>query len=437
MTERESRTVWYAVAVAAIGYSVDLFDAFLVSAVRIPSLRDLGVPDAESLAVYIRIFNWQLAGMCVGALLVWGPFADTRGRKKILFGSIVTYGVANLLTAAVQTVPQYEFLRFLAGIGLGGELGAGVTLVSENMARHDRGKGTMVIGFFGMLGVVAAGLMAETSLHWRTLYAIGGAMSFVVLFLRLQVDESRLFTPVQRAAGIGQYFRILRFLLNPFTRPFWKFLACILVGTPVYLLVAVIVAAGPELGQAWGMSSLPSPSTGLIWTYLAIAVGDILCGGLSQVLRSRKTSLLVFLGITGVGLSTFFLVPPDTPAGFYARCVLAGLGVGFWANMVTNAAEQFGTNVRATVTVTVPNFVRAIFVPIASAYLAFKTTYGLIPTLAVLSIGCTLVAIVATSLLEDGFSKDLDYQEDLGDGTASGVRLDAEQVETVKLLGVE
>jgi MFS family permease len=415
MTERESNVVWYAVAVAAIGYSVDLFDTFLVSAVRIPSLRDLGVSDAESLAVYIRIFNWQLAGMCLGALLLWGPFADSRGRKKILFGSIITYGAANVLTALVQNVSQYEIIRFISGIGLGGELGAGVTLVSENMRREDRGKGTMIIGFFGMLGVVAAGLLAQTSLHWRTLYVIGGLMAFVVLLLRLRVDESRLFSASRPPIGAAHYFRILRYLLNPVRRPFWKFFACILVGTPTYLLVAVIVAAGPELGRAWGMASLPSPPTGLIWTYLAVAVGDILCGGLSQMLRSRKKALLIFLGMTGLGFSTFFLLPPATPNGFYARCVLTGLGIGFWANMVTNAAEQFGTNVRATVTVTVPNFVRAIFLPITSVYLAFKATYGLIPTLAGLAIVCTLVAIVATSLLNDGFSTDLDFDEELGD----------------------
>lgn len=402
---------WQAVIVAAIGYFVDLFDTFLLPALRIPSLKELGVPAAESLSTYTTIMNWQLAGMALGALFLWGPFADGRGRRKILFGSIIVYSVANLLTAGVQTVFQYALIRFIAGVGLGGELGAGVTLVSENMGTHRRGVGTMVIGFWGMLGVVAAACLAKSSLHWRTDYLVGGLMGLVVLVLRVGVGESVLFKKNQAANHRPGYFRILRFLIT------WpnnvKFLACVLVGTPTFFVTGLLVPGAPEFGKAFGMKELPVPSDGLIWTYLSIAVGDILCGALSQLLRSRKKALLVFHGITALGICGFLFAPPATPFGFYVRCVVAGLGIGFWANMVTNAAEQFGTNVRATVTITVPNFVRFLLFPISAAFLALKPSAGIVPAAAVVGLTCSALAIGAILSLKDSFTRDLDYNEQL------------------------
>lgn len=400
-----------AILVAAVGYFVDLFDTFALPALRVASLRELGVPDADSLAVYTTIFNWQLAGMALGALLLWGPFADGRGRRRILFGSIIVYSVASVLTAFVQNVTQYELIRFVAGVGLGGELGAGVTLVSENMPKHRRGIGTMIIGACGMLGVVAAALLAKTNLDWRTIYIIGGVLGFIVLAMRVGVHESLLFEKRQATNETPAYSSILLFLAK------WpnnaKFLACILVGTPTFFVTGLLVPGAPEFGRAFGMTELPSPATALIWTYVSISIGDILCGALSQILRSRKKALLTFLAITSVGVGAFVLVPPSTPSGFYWRCVIAGLGIGFWANMVTNAAEQFGTNVRATVTITVPNFVRFLLFPISSAFLALRGPLGIVPAAAVVGIACCVIAMIATALLRDGFNQDLDYVETL------------------------
>jgi putative MFS transporter len=397
--------------VAAIGYFVDLFDTFLLPALRIPSLRDLGVPSDESLRTYTVIMNCQLAGMALGALFLWGPFADRGGRRKILFGSIIVYSVANLLTAGVQNVWQYALIRFIAGVGLGGELGAGVTLVSENMKREQRGIGTMVIGFWGMLGVVAAALLAKTALHWRTDYLIGGIMGLGVLLLRIGVGESRLFEKNLAVNKSPNYFRILKFLLR--WRQGVKFAACVLVGAPAFFITGLLVPGAPEFGKAFGMKELSSPSTALIWTYLGVACGDIFCGALSQMLRSRKQALLIFHGLTALGIGIFLFVPASTPTGFYTRCVLMGLGGGFWANMVTNAAEQFGTNVRATVTITVPNFVRFLLFPISAAFLSLKPSYGIIPAAAMVGLTCSALAIISTLTLKDGFSRDLDYNEQL------------------------
>ena len=510
--KENDRIPWGAVIVAAAGYFVDLFDTFQLPALRVQSLHDLGVPDAQSLAVYAGIMNWQLFGMALGALFLWGPFADRSGRRRVLLASILVYAVANALTAAVHSVGQYEVIRFLAGVGLGGELGAGITLVSENMGTNRRGVGTMVVGFCGMLGVVAAATLAKSSLHWRTDYIIGGVLGLGVLALRIGVGESRLFTKNQVARkalpplgamayatptrlinrelycdlgpflvtltisrncgrvarmlswrgmtffglpsfffNLGRgwwksnYFRLLRFVFslrvarnssaeaaggrldvlggdrrvtrsivdNLRDRPLIRYVLCVLVGAPTFFVTGLLVPGAPEFGRAFGMKDIPSPATALIWTYTMIAVGDILCGVLSQLLTSRKKALLVFHGVTALGICAFLFAPPSTPSGFYARCVVAGLGIGFWANMVTNAAEQFGTNVRATIAITVPNFVRFLLFPISFAFLNMKPSLGIVPAAAVVGLTCSALAIVSILVLKDCFSKNLDYNESL------------------------
>lgn len=408
MNTQLDRTTRRTILIASIGYCVDLFDTFLIPALRVPMLKSLGVADTASLAVYTQVFNWQLTGMFLGALFLWGPCADLRGRRKILLGSILTYGIASVLTAAVQDVTQLTLIRFIAGVGLGGELGAGVTLVVENMARDQRSKGTMLIGAAGMSGVVGAALLAETGVGWRMSYVIGGLLAFAVLAIRIGIPESRLFARVA-ATGVRAptYWALLRALLVP--RIFFKLVACVLVGAPTFFVTGLVVPGAPEFATAFGMQSTPSPATALIWTYLSIAIGDILCGGLSLLLHSRKQALLVFHGITLVGIVSLVLVPPVSAEGFYARCVVAGLGIGFWANMVTNAAEQFGTDLRATVTVVVPTAVRLLLFPISAAVHAMQPLVGLANAAAVVGLITSAVAIVSTLALRDSFSVDLDF----------------------------
>jgi hypothetical protein len=457
MMKEKFVTPWRLVIVAAIGYFVDLFDTFLLPAVRIPSLAELGVPDDLSLATYTVIFNWQLAGMAVGALFLWGPFADGRGRRKILFGSIIVYSIANLLTAAVQDVTQYEIVRFIAGVGLGGELGAGVTLVAEQMNKGKRGIGTMIIGAVGMLGVVFASLLALTGVYWRYAYIIGGVLGILILLLRVGVDESELFLKRKTKVNFGldannqilqkdeidvstianrkpAYFKILAYIFSIkrkkasesttvasektifsfdtlTERPLVRFLLCILVGTPTFFFTGLLVPGAPEFGKAFGMTELPSPALALIYTYVSISIGDIFCGFLSQALSSRKKALLIFHGITVIGTFLFLFLPPTTPTGFYIRCVIAGTGIGYWANMVTNAAEQFGTDVRATITITVPNLVRFLLFPISGAFWALKPSVGVITAAAIVGLISSAVAIFAVCVLRDNFSRDLDYVE--------------------------
>jgi putative MFS transporter len=413
MSIRLDRNTQLTVLIAAVGYGVDLFDTFLLPALRVPMLKNLGVADTASLSVYTTVFNWQLAGMFFGALLLWGPLADLSGRRKILLGSILTYGIGSLLTAAVQDVQQLSIIRFLAGIGLGGELGAGVTLMAENVTRQQRSQGAMLIGCAGMLGVVGAALLAKTSLDWRTIYVLGGLLAFGVLAIRIRISESRLFLraarPRQPAPTSPTYGVLLRALLAP--RTFLKLIACVLVGAPTFFVTGFIVPGAPEFAAAFHMQTLPSPTTALIWTYLSIAIGDVLCGALSLRLRSRKRALLVFHGITLFGIALLVLLPPSTPEGFYVRCAVAGLGIGFWANMVTNAAEQFGTDLRATATIVVPTAVRLLLFPISAAILYMKPTVGLIQATTIVGLITSVTAIIATSVLRDGFSVDLDFKE--------------------------
>jgi len=409
MTLKRYDIPWNVVVVAALGYFVDLFDTFLVPAFRVATLKDLGVASVDSLRVYTNLFNLQLAGMFLAAILLWGPFGDSRGRRKILFGSIMLYGAANFLTAFVVNVPQFAIIRFVAGIGLGGELGAGVTLVAESISQEHRGIGTAIIGFVGMLGVVAAATLAMVGVNWRVAYIVGGVLAFAILGLRLSVRESQLFA--KNSAAVRSYWRILMFLARP--RNLLKLFACVLVGAPTFFVTGLLVPGAPEFGAAFGMNILPSPATGLIWTYLSISIGDIFCGMLSQVVRSRKTALLVFHAITVIGIGAFLFQPPTTPDGFYVRCVVAGFGIGFWANMVTNAAEQFGTNVRATVTITVPTCVRLLLFPISAAFLSLRPLLGIIPAAAIVGFSASALAIVSLLWLKDGFSRDLDFNERL------------------------
>jgi len=400
-----------AVTVAAIGYFVGLFDTFLLPALRIPSLKEIGILDADSLATYTTIFNYQLAGMTLGALFLWGPFADSRGRRKILLGSIIVYSLAGILTAAVQDTTQYSIIRFIAGVGLGGELGAGVTLVSENMDRKRRGVGSTIIVGIGVLGVVCAALISKTSIHWRMIYVIGGVLGLLLLGFRIGVGESRLFEKNRSENLRSNYFRTLRLLVT------WpnliKYVACVLVGTPIFFIVGLLVPGAPEFSKAFGLKEVPAVSTALIWTYLSIAMGHIFCGFLSQLLRSRKKAILIFHGITMIAICTFLFTPPVTPAGFYFRCALAGIGLGYWANLVTNAAEQFGTNVRGTVTITAPNFIRFLLFPISAAFFAMRPSLGIIGAGAIVGLGSSVVAVIATLSLKDKFDRDLDYNEDV------------------------
>jgi len=391
---------WHLIIFSAIGYFIDLFDTFLVPSVRIQSFRDLGIPDAFSLGAYTTVLNWQLTGQVIGAFLLWGPAADFRGRRKVLIGSILVYSLANMATAMVTNTFYYSMARFIAGIGLGGELGAAVTLIAEALPGvHDgrrRSIATMVVGACGMLGVVGAAGLSSLGLPWRLMFVVGGLLGLCILLLRMGIHESRLFQAsgrVSKSSALRQLFQLPSLI---------KLIACILVGAPSFLVCGLLVPGAPEFAHAIGMKVRPDPSYALIWTYLCIAIGDIFCGGLSGLIGSRKKSLIIFHVITFLAVTSFYFYPPTSVVSFYLRCGLTGIGLGYWGNMVANAAEQFPTGTRGTATIAVPNCVRFLLFPISAAVWFLVPTIGFRTATLDVAVVCSALAIAAISSLPDG-----------------------------------
>jgi MFS transporter, putative metabolite:H+ symporter len=407
-----SQAIWIVIA-ASLGYLVDLFDTFLLPALRAPTLRELGVGTASSLTVGTNLFNLQLLGQTLGALFFWGPLSDKFGRKKVLFASILIYGLANVATAASHSLAFFAVARFVAGIGLGGELGAGIALISESLPIKHRTTGTMIVGTLGMFGVVLAGLLAQSHLSWRTDYVLGGVLAAVVLAFRFGSHESRLFQSAPLWVR-PPYWDIFRYLIRPL--PFLRFLGCILVGAPTFFVVGLLVSGAPEFGKALGMVNLPNAADALVWTYTSISLGGLGCGAVALLLRSRRNALLLFHAITAVGFGLILFYPASTPDGYYWRCALAGFGVGYWANMVTNAAEQWGLNLRGTITISVPNFVRLLLFPIYSSFLLLRNAFGFTSSAAIVGFVCSALAIISVLSMPDGFCRNLKFTENLKTG---------------------
>lgn len=423
-----TRAVTLAVIVAALGYFVDIFDLLLFAIVRIPSLTDLGVPKEEVKSVGIWLDNIvQTTGLMVGGI-VWGIIADRRGRLTVLFGSIVCYSLANLLNAFIYDIDpngplgflhaiglgtalrQYEVLRFVAGFGLAGELGAGVTLVAELMGKERRGIGTTIIASVGVLGAVAAALVGEL-LHWRTAYMVGGGLGLALLVLRVGVVESGMFESVRTVDGIER--GVFRKLFHPPSRMF-RYLAVIALALPIWYAVGVLVKYAPELGRSLGIeeAALPTPGRAILFCYLGLAIGDLASGLLSQWMRSRRGAVLVFQGMTFLAIAAYFLVAPRPLWASYAILFVLGVGIGYWAVFVTIAAEQFGTNLRATAATTAPNFVRwAGAAGSALAWSSLEPALGTWGSAAVVGLGVLALAVGAVLSLRETFGISLDYIE--------------------------
>ena len=400
------RSIALAVLVAALGYFVDIYDLILFSVVRVRSLSDIGVPQADLLGKGVLLLNMQMMGMLLGGI-AWGVLGDRKGRLSVLFGSIVVYSVANLLNAAVTSVPQYAALRFVAGIGLAGELGAGITLVSEIMPRESRGYATALVAAVGICGAIVAVVIGEV-FDWRVAYTVGGIMGMALLLLRIGVHESGLFEQVKAEAHArGRFLQL--FATRERAR---RYLAIILVGVPIWYVVGILVTFSPEFGRAMGMDPAPSAAKAVMFTYIGLAVGDVSSGWLSQVLRSRTRVLRWFLSLTAACVAVYFLPWPRSVPAFYLLCVALGFSTGYWAVFVTVAAEQFGTNLRATATTTVPNFVRGAVVPLTSVFQALAPVIGL--TWSGLTVGVTTLVLgfAAVALLAETHGRDLDFLED-------------------------
>ena len=394
-----------AIAVAALGYFVDVFDILLFSVVRVVSLRDLGVPAGEQLGTGLTLLSIQNAGLPIGGIL-FGINGDRAGRRSVLFGSILLYSVANLVNAGIHSVPAYATCRFVAGLGLAGELGAGVTLVSELMPTRLRGYGTSIIASVGLAGGLAAPWVG-TSLPWRTAFVVGGVAGLVLLLLRLAVHESPLFRAVEKSAvPRGNLLLLLRSRDRV-----WRYVRAFLTGLPIWYAIGILVSLAPEIGKGLGVSAPVVVAPALFNMYIGLMVGDMSAGLLSQALRSRRWVMLLYLVILGVTIITLLRSTGLSPHGFYWLCFPLGLGAGYWVLFVTAAAEQFGTNLRATVATSLSNLVRGAIIPIAALFHFLAPSLGIRGSADVVGAVCVGVAIAAVLVTPETFDRDLDYLE--------------------------
>lgn len=416
MTKISSRILNANVVVAALGYFVDIYDLLLFGIVRVASLKSIGVPDDQLLDKGVFLINSQMAGMLVGGI-VWGIVGDKKGRLSVLFGSIAMYSLANIANAFVghggsYALELYGVLRFIAGVGLAGELGAAITLVSETMTKENRGYGTTIVASVGILGAVVAALIGDF-FTWQTAYIIGGVMGLALLALRVSMFESGLFAHVkQLECRKGD----LSMLLKPWPR-FAKYARCILIGVPVWFVVGILVTFSPELAKVVGVTDPISAGKSIMWCYVGLAAGDFASGWLSQIFKTRRKIVGVFLGMTSLLILLYVFMPDVFPAGisasaFYTLCAGLGFGTGYWAVFVTIAAEQFGTNLRATVTTSVPNFVRGSVVPLTLAFQYISSSIGLKNSALTVGAASMLIAFLALWFMQETFGKDLDYLEE-------------------------
>jgi len=392
------------VIVAALGYFVDIYDLLLFSIVRIPSLRSMGVADAEMLVQGEYLIRSQMIGLLLGGI-IWGIMGDKRGRLSVLFGSILLYSIANIANGFVTTVDQYALLRFIAGIGLAGELGAGITLVSESLPTKLRGYGTTLVATVGLMGAVLANYVAKT-FDWQIAYFIGGGLGLILLVTRISVFESGIFLKVkEQQVDRGNFFQ----LFNNWDR-FKKFVGCILIGLPIWFVIGILITFSPEFAKAMSITGVVAGDA-VMYSYIGLAAGDLLSGFASQAIRSRKKTVFVFILLTLIFIITYLYWPFQSSSGFYMGCFFMGFGVGYWALFVTIAAEQFGTNLRSTVATTVPNFIRGSVVPLTFMFGYLRESLNILQAALIVGVFTIVIALWALRLIDETFSRDLNYVE--------------------------
>lgn len=392
------------VIVAALGYLVDMYDLFLFSVVRVPSLKALNVADDQLLNEGINLLNYQMAGMLIGGVL-WGVIADKKGRLSVLFGSIIMYSLANIGNGFVTSLDQYAILRFIAGVGLAGELGAGITLVTEVLPKEIRGYGTTLVATLGVLGAILAYFVADL-FAWRISYFVGGGMGLLLLVLRFNVFESGMFKHAkERSVDRGNIFMILT---NG--KRLGKYLMAILVGLPIWFVVGILITFSPEFGAAKGIEGI-NAGKAVMLAFSGQVGGDIVSGLLSQYMRSRKKVIRLFIFLSLAMVIGYLLIPMQDLFSFYLLCTLLGFCNGYWTLFITIAAELFGTNLRATVATTVPNFVRGATIPLAALFVSFRPDLGVVQSGLVIGVATAVVALLALYFLEETFTKDMDFVE--------------------------
>ena len=404
------RIINTAVIVSALGYFVDAFDLILFGVVRVKSLQALGYEGAALTDAGIFLQNWLMAGLLLGGVLS-GIIGDKFGRVRVLYGSIALYSLANLANGMVTDVNTYAICRFLAGLGLAGEVGTGITLVAESLPKDKRGLGTTIVATFGMLGALSAGMIDWVIPDWRTAYYFGGGLGVALLLLRIRVQESGVYEKIKTNTSI-QRGNFLSFFRS--TDLFTRLVKNTLLGGTTWFVVGILVFLAPEFGKAKGITELLSPAKAVIWFHVGMVIGDVSSGLISQYLQHRIRTVQLFLVMQSVVVIAYLFAPITSPLLMYILIALLGFTAGFWAVFITNASEQFGTNLRATAACTIPSLVRGLFIPIGIAFTFLTAENSLNDPLlagAVLGFVSLGLAFWASWGLEDGFSRDLDYLE--------------------------
>ncbi len=397
-----------AILVAALGYFVDVYDIVVFSIVRVASLQSLGFSEERILEDGVLLLNLQMGGMLLGGIF-WGLLGDKIGRIQVLFGSILLYSVANLANAFVHDLTSYGICRFFSGVGLAGEIGAGITLVSEMMPKNRRGLATTLVATIGVSGAIAASTIGEL-VHWRTAYIIGGLGGFALLALRVGAFESGIFRAVKEDSSIKKGDISLLFR----DRRFARYISCICVGIPLFFFVTLLMALAPEVGKALNVTAPLSAGQAALHYSIGITLGDVASGLLSQYLKSRKKALAIFL--MGALIISSLLVFADgaSPRYFYNLALIGGFSIGYWAMLLTTAAEQFGTNLRATVASTVPNFVRGSTIGITLLFEFLRPYLGMIESVRVVGALSFAIGFWGLYRLRETFHVDLDFIEQRG-----------------------
>ncbi|MCX6319388.1 MAG: MFS transporter [Bacteroidetes bacterium] len=407
MNQKQYGILSLPVIVAALGYFVDIYDLLLFSITRVPSLQSMKLDETAITIQGESIIMWQMAGLLIGGI-IWGVMGDKKGRLSVLFGSIILYSLANIVNGFIETPTQFKIIRFIAGLGLAGELGAGITLVSELIPKQKRGIATSMVAGIGLTGAVVAFIMKE-NFNWRTCYIIGGCMGLVLLLLRISVFESGMYKEVKNMKVQRGNFLML---FNNADR-FKRYILGILIGLPTWFVIGVLVTFSSEFGKRFGITEKIDPGKAIMYAYAAISIGDILIGFVSQWFQSRKKALYLFYFITAVFMVLFFTAQWNGSAEkMYWICAGLGFGTGFWAIFVTMGAEQFGTNLRATAATTIPNMVRgmlAFFILPLFKFLRSETDYvtgGWITGIIIM-----VITVVAALYTQETFHKDLNFVE--------------------------
>jgi MFS family permease len=394
------------VLVAALGYMVDMYDLFLFSIVRVPSLKSLNLTGDTIMKNGIMLLNLQMAGLLIGGI-VWGILGDKKGRLSVLFGSILIYSLANIANGLVTSVTAYAVFRFIAGFGLAGELGAGITLVTEILPNKIRGYGATLVATMGVFGSLLAYLVSYL-FAWRASYFIGGGLGLLLLVLRMKVFESGIF--IQLKEKHVKRGNILM-LFNSKTR-FIKYITGILIGAPIWFVIGVLITFSPEFGQALGLTTPVDAGKAVLCAFAGQVAGNIISGSLSQYLQSRKKVILLFMLASSVFVLIFFFLPIHTDTFVYVLSACLGFCSGYWTLFITVAAELFGSNLRATVATTVPNFVRGTVIPLTSFFIMLKPSFGTINSALIVGVCTYVIAIIALIYLEETFKKDINYLEE-------------------------